>query len=424
MNPFDADRHGPDLGGRLRPRLPAGRRLPERRRTRPTSCAPRRRGRAALDADVGGQGRRARPPHPQPSRPAHRLVGARRDRHGARWRRRSAALRGVPAPTHRASASTPRWSRCPVGCGCARASRRTAEEIVTELWGEVFGRADDGGTAREKLTPRLGPTPSSPPSPKEGDAADEAVAEAPKRTTSRRELARHDALRADLARGRRARRGGLRRARWRTTPTRRWRCSPTSPGRPTRSCASWPAASPAGCSSTSPGGARPARAASARIAHAAATGPTAATSTSTPASTPIAEARGARRAARRRATCGSGRGRKPGTALCLLVDRSGSMGGEPLATAAVAAAAVAWRGAATTTACWPSARTSSWPRPRTSPKAARARWSTTCSRCAASAPPTSPARCRSAADAARPQPRPAGGSPCCCRTAGRRCPAT
>jgi len=33
----------------------------------------------------------------------------------------------------------------------------------------------------------------------------------------------------------------------------------------------------------------------------------------------------------------------PGTAVCLCVDRSGSMGGEPLATAAVAAAAVAWR---------------------------------------------------------------------------------
>jgi Mg-chelatase subunit ChlD len=34
---------------------------------------------------------------------------------------------------------------------------------------------------------------------------------------------------------------------------------------------------------------------------------------------------------------------QPGTALCLLVDRSGSMGGKPLATAAVAAAAVACR---------------------------------------------------------------------------------
>jgi Mg-chelatase subunit ChlD len=34
---------------------------------------------------------------------------------------------------------------------------------------------------------------------------------------------------------------------------------------------------------------------------------------------------------------------KPGTALCLIVDRSGSMGGKPLATSAVAAAAVAWR---------------------------------------------------------------------------------
>jgi Mg-chelatase subunit ChlD len=34
---------------------------------------------------------------------------------------------------------------------------------------------------------------------------------------------------------------------------------------------------------------------------------------------------------------------RPGTALCLMVDRSGSMGGKPLATSAVAAAAVAWR---------------------------------------------------------------------------------
>lgn len=34
---------------------------------------------------------------------------------------------------------------------------------------------------------------------------------------------------------------------------------------------------------------------------------------------------------------------KPGTAVCLLVDRSGSMGGKPLATAAVTASAVAWR---------------------------------------------------------------------------------
>jgi Mg-chelatase subunit ChlD len=34
---------------------------------------------------------------------------------------------------------------------------------------------------------------------------------------------------------------------------------------------------------------------------------------------------------------------RPGTALCLVVDRSGSMGGKPLATAAIAAAAVASR---------------------------------------------------------------------------------
>jgi Mg-chelatase subunit ChlD len=34
---------------------------------------------------------------------------------------------------------------------------------------------------------------------------------------------------------------------------------------------------------------------------------------------------------------------KPATALCLLVDRSGSMGGKPLATSAIAAASIAWR---------------------------------------------------------------------------------
>jgi len=39
---------------------------------------------------------------------------------------------------------------------------------------------------------------------------------------------------------------------------------------------------------------------------------------------------------------------RPGSALCLLVDRSGSMGGERLATAAVAAAACLWRAPDTT----------------------------------------------------------------------------
>jgi Mg-chelatase subunit ChlD len=72
-----------------------------------------------------------------------------------------------------------------------------------------------------------------------------------------------------------------------------------------------------------------------------ATDPTVATSTSMPASTP-------RHGALRRV---GSRSRRPagavvvhtGTAICLLVDRSGSMTGRPLATAAVTAAAVAWR---------------------------------------------------------------------------------
>ena len=46
---------------------------------------------------------------------------------------------------------------------------------------------------------------------------------------------------------------------------------------------------------------------------------------------------------RRRTISGFGRGRRPDTAICLLVDRSGSMGGGPLATSAVAAASIAWR---------------------------------------------------------------------------------
>ena len=97
-----------------------------------------------------------------------------------------------------------------------------------------------------------------------------------------------------------------------------------------------------GCSSTSAGAARCGRGASARLVVAA------------------VHARRRRPRLRRRASKASPRrsGRrcavdadrlrvrgwaKPGTALCLMVDRSGSMGGKPLAASAVAAAAVAWR---------------------------------------------------------------------------------
>ncbi len=56
----------------------------------------------------------------------------------------------------------------------------------------------------------------------------------------------------------------------------------------------------------------------------------------------LAEARGLRRAANPEGLYVRGWA-KPGTALCLMIDRSGSMGGRPLATSAVAVAAIAWR---------------------------------------------------------------------------------
>ena len=55
--------------------------------------------------------------------------------------------------------------------------------------------------------------------------------------------------------------------------------------------------------------------------------------------------------------------RKPGTALCLLVDRSGSMGGRPLATVRAGGRGRRHTVRPATTACSPSARTWSWRRP-------------------------------------------------------------
>ncbi len=70
--------------------------------------------------------------------------------------------------------------------------------------------------------------------------------------------------------------------------------------------------------------------------------PMAATSTSTASIEALAEARARGEAPDPERLHVRGWAR-PGTALCLIVDRSGSMGGRPLATSAVAAAAIAWR---------------------------------------------------------------------------------
>ena len=156
MNPFDAIGTARISRRGLRPRVPAGGRLPDARPTRRRSSRARR-GATAARSGVGRQGRRARAAHPDPSRPARRLVGARRDRHvrrGARrWRRCAGSRRRDPS----VSASTPRWSRCPAGCGCARAPAGRPRTSSPSCGRRCSAGRDGDGEAREKLAPRLGP---------------------------------------------------------------------------------------------------------------------------------------------------------------------------------------------------------------------------------------------------------------------------
>ena len=70
-------------------------------------------------------------------------------------------------------------------------STRSTEDIVRELWKSVFGKRDDDGANQGKAErPDRGDAGSlnSPPSAKEGDAADEEVSKARRKTTSRRAL--------------------------------------------------------------------------------------------------------------------------------------------------------------------------------------------------------------------------------------------
>ena len=82
---------------------------------------------------------------------------------------------------------------------------------------------------------------------------------------------------------------------------------------------------------------------------------------------------------------------RPSTALCLVVDRSGSMNGERLATAALAAAASSWRAGedysvvAFSWMRW-------WSRAKTASAGPR-RWPKTCFASAVMARPTWPSRC-------------------------------
>ena len=176
--------------------------------------------------------------HPRAPRRPGRLVGARRDRHGRD--RRAAGRRARRAgPTTGTPGWTPRWCRCPAGSGCTSPRGRRPEEVVRELYeGGVRRRpptdADGPGEARrgkpEPAAPPAGAAPAAP----EPEAARRGRATARSGAPSCRGTPR---FAERLPGGRRARRGGARRARWPTTPTRRSRWSPTWCTPPTRRCA-------------------------------------------------------------------------------------------------------------------------------------------------------------------------------------------
>ena len=102
---------------------------------------------------VRGQGRRAGAAHPQPSRPADRLVGAGRHRHGAGRRLARWPARPAASATAR-SASTPRWSRSRAGSASATAAagrpRRSSGSCSTGL------RPDRRGWWGKRLRPERG----------------------------------------------------------------------------------------------------------------------------------------------------------------------------------------------------------------------------------------------------------------------------
>ena len=218
---------------------------------------------------------------------------------------------------------------------------RTAEEIITELWDEIFGVTAPARRRRrrrrEKRRPRRGPPlPEGGPAGRRGHRRRQALD-----GRRRRELARHAELRPGLARGRPARRGGVRRGDGRGRRRGDGAARRHDAGDRRRAARAGPAPGrPAGARRRPP---RPGPAARQR-AHRRPrrTSPTPVTSTSTPAS------RRSSRPAPPGAAVDPERLRvrrwvQPRTAVCLLVDRSGSMGGKPLATNAVAAAAVAFR---------------------------------------------------------------------------------
>lgn len=226
-------------------------------------------------------------PNAQPSRCAHRFVGSGRHR-----LRSGCGLVGVvPRCTRRRCG---RRSRCRAGCAQRppapprRMHSQRAEEMVTELWHEVFAApaaAGEGEGSRGKSQrPDRGEQGVDTTAGREGGRRGRrrGCQQSEAHHVRRRELARNPAASSRCRRrsvsstNRPWRRGCAR------IPTRCWRCSPTWWVPPIGGSASWRSVSPRRCSSTSHGVARCAhavwaRCASCRIAR------TAAISTSTPA---------------------------------------------------------------------------------------------------------------------------------------------
>ena len=306
--PVRRDRYGPHLGRGLRPGVPAGRRLPVGDATRATSPAGRRGPTTSIRPGSTRSSSSCGSPVPIPT-----CVSDRR-----------CAARSTCAPSHRRSPwcvaqpvrSRERVARCrarrPVraGCGSARATSRTADDIVRELWGSVFAAVHDGaGEAREKLAPRLGPRPPAEvpaADTKEGDEADEEVDESAGSGPRRVATSPATTLRRDLARGRQDRRGRRCRRGAGRRPRRELGVAGRSHRRDRREAARAGAA-PGGPAvprhrPTRPGDSRAASDGCARSG----TGPTVATSMSTPASTRWSRPRCGRRGRRSGGPAGPG----------------------------------------------------------------------------------------------------------------------
>ena len=153
----------------------------------------RARARRRADTAFAGQGGRAwcGAPGPTPTCASARRSGA--PSTSCWWPASSAGAAGRPAGRLRRWASTPRWSRCRGGCGSTRAARRTAEDIVRELWDAGVRSATGGseGEAGKGWTPRPGPPARPLVDARARTARGSPSSRRQRRTTSRRELARH-----------------------------------------------------------------------------------------------------------------------------------------------------------------------------------------------------------------------------------------